>query len=60
MEGLQTFIQLSLDLFAKTVKDQRMNVLVHPFANLKDGLNTVRVSSTNKGRKGKTLTLIRD
>ncbi len=60
MEGLHTSIQLSLDLFVNTVKDQRMNVLVYPFANLKDGLNTVRVSSNNKGRKGKTLTLIRD
>ena len=32
----------------------------NPSANLKYGLKTVRVSSTNKGRKGKTLTLIRD
>ena len=32
----------------------------NPSANLKDGLKTVRVSSTNKGRKGKPLTLIRD
>ena len=31
----------------------------NPSANPKDGLKTVRVSSTNKGRKGKTVTLIK-
>ena len=31
----------------------------NPSANPKDGINTVRVSSTNKGRKGKTVTLIK-
>ena len=30
----------------------------NPSANARDGLKTVRVSSTNKGRKGKTVTLI--
>ena len=30
----------------------------NPSANPKDGSKTVRVSSTNKGRKGKTVTLI--
>ena len=29
----------------------------NPSANPKDGSRTVRVSSTNKGRKGKTVTL---
>ena len=31
----------------------------NPSANARDGLKTVRVSSTNKGRKGKTVTLIK-
>ncbi len=31
----------------------------NPSANTKDGINTVRVSSTNKGRKGKTVTLVK-
>ena len=31
----------------------------NPSANARDGLMTVRVSSTNKGRKGKTVTLIK-
>ena len=31
----------------------------NPSANPKDGSKTVRVSSTNKGRKGKTVTLIK-
>ena len=31
----------------------------NPSANPKDGINTVRVSSTNKGRKGKTVTLVK-
>ena len=32
--------------------------ICNPSANPKDGSKTVRVSSTNKGRKGKTVTLI--
>ena len=31
----------------------------NPSANPKDGLKTVRVSSYNKGRKGKTVTLVK-
>ena len=31
----------------------------NPSANPKDGLKTVRVSSANNGRKGKTVTLIK-
>ena len=31
----------------------------NPSTNPKDELKTVRVSSTNKGRKGKTVTLIK-
>ena len=31
----------------------------NPSANLKDGLKTVRVSLTSKGRKGKSVTLIK-
>ena len=31
----------------------------NPSANPKDGLNTVRVSLSNKGRKGKSVTLIK-
>ena len=33
--------------------------ICNPSANPKDGSKTVRVSSTNKGRKGKTVTLIK-
>ena len=32
----------------------------NPSANPKDGLKTVRVSSANNGRKGKTVTLIKE
>ena len=31
----------------------------NPSAKPKDGINTVRISSTSKGRKGKTVTLIK-
>ena len=34
--------------------------ICNPSANPKDGSKAVRVSSTNKGRKGKTVTLIKE
>ena len=47
-----------MELHVLHVKTSIDECSFNPSANARDGLKTVRVSSTNKGRKGKTVTLI--